>query len=60
MAGPYLAGPGREVVVRAEFEQTRMEQNLIAAPLEHDRAQVVVENDARLAVPSLKGAYVSA
>jgi hypothetical protein len=37
-----------------------MKQNLIAAPLQHHRFQIVVENRARLTIPRLESMHVSA
>src|SRR6202041_585081 len=49
-----------EVVVGAQFEQAGIEKNLAAAPFQHGGLEVVVENRARLAVPELKGMYMTA
>jgi hypothetical protein len=43
------------MVMSAQLEQARMEQNLTAAPFQHGRLQIVVQNRARLAIPGFKG-----
>src|SRR4051794_38506747 len=60
MGGAYLTRLRREMVMSAEFQQTRMKQNLITAPFQHRRLQIVIENHARLTVPGLKSAHVTA
>src|SRR5215831_15661437 len=57
---PYLARTWREVIVRGQFQQPRVEMNLVSAALQHCTAQIVVKNDTRRARPVLKGAHVSA
>jgi hypothetical protein len=60
IAGTHLAGPGLEVVVGTQFEQTRVEEDLAAAPLQHGRLEIVVKNHAWLTVPLLKGVHMTA
>jgi hypothetical protein len=38
----------------AEFQQPRIELNLIPTPLQHGCFEIVIKNDARLAIPCLK------
>ena len=60
IARAHLAGPWREVIVRAQFDQARVEMNLVAASLQHGAIEIVVEDHARLAGPGLKGMHVAA
>jgi hypothetical protein len=60
VSGTYLAGTSCEVVVSAEFHQTRVKVDLIATPFQYGTAEIVIENDARLARPSLKGVDMAA
>src|ERR1035438_1432443 len=60
IAGPHLAGAGYAVVVGAQLQQPRMEVDLVAAPLQHGTAQVVMKNHARLSRPGLKGVDMAA
>ncbi len=59
IASAYLAGARREVIVGAQLHQSRVEVDLIATPLQYGAAQIVVENDPRLARPGLKGMDVA-
>ena len=54
IAGPHLAGPGDEVIMGAQLQQTRMEMDLIAAALQHGTAKIVVKNHARLSPTRLE------
>lgn len=56
----HLTRAGCKVIMRAQLDQAGIEQNLIAAPLQHGCLEIVVENHARLTVPRLKGVNVAA
>jgi hypothetical protein len=60
IAGPHLTGTRCEVIMRAQFQQARIELNLIAAALQHGCFEIVIKNDARLTIPCLKGMHVAA
>lgn len=60
IAGAHLAGLGREVVMGGQFDQTGVEENVAATPLQHGRLEIVVKNHAWLAVPGLKGMHMTA
>ena len=60
IARAHLAGPWREVIVRAEFDQARVKQDLIAATFQHGAFEIVVKNHSRLPGPGLKGMNVAA
>src|SRR6266478_3173447 len=60
IAGPHLAGTGDAVVMGTQLQQTRMEVDLIAAPLQHRTAKIVMKNHARRAHPGLKGVDMAA
>src|SRR3954447_25036500 len=60
IASPHLAWPRREVVMRAQFNEPRVKQNLIAATLQHGTFEVVVEDYSRLTGPFFKRMHVSA
>jgi len=47
IAGPHLAGTGDAVIVGTQLQQTGMEVDLIAAPLQHRTAKIVMKNHAR-------------
>ena len=55
-----LTGARDEVVVGAQLHQPRVEVNLAAAALEHSTAEIVIENHAGLAGPSLKSVDMTA
>src|SRR3954449_11961921 len=59
IAGPHLTGTGCEMIVSAEFQQARIELNQIAAPLQYGCLEIVIENNARLAAPRLKGMHMA-
>jgi hypothetical protein len=48
------------VIVATQLKQPGMEQNLIAAPLQHGALEVVVKNHSRLARPCLKRMHMPA
>src|SRR5689334_1174196 len=54
ICGTDLAGTCDKVIMRAQLQQTGMEVDLIAAPLQHGTAEIVIENDAGLPTPVLK------
>ena len=60
IACAHLARAWREVIVRAKLQQSRMKQNLIAAPFQHGALEVVVKNHTRLAGPGFKRMHVTA
>src|SRR5258708_7553566 len=60
IAGPYLAGTGDAMVMGTQLQQTRMEVDLIAAPLQHRTAKIVMKNHPRRARPGLKGVDMAA
>jgi hypothetical protein len=59
IASPNLAGAGYAVIVSAQFQQTGMEVDLVAAPFQHGTAKIVMKNHTRLARPGLKGVNVA-
>ena len=54
ISGPHLAGAGDAVVVGAQLQQTGMEVDLIAAPLQHRTAKIVMKNHARMSPTRLE------
>ena len=60
ITGPNLAGTSDAVIVSAQFQQTGMKVDLIAAPFQHGTAEIVMKNHTRLARPSLKGVNMAA
>src|ERR1700677_5265137 len=54
------AGSGQEMVVSTEFEKSRMEEDLVAMTLQHNRLHIVIQSDARHAGPGLKRMDMSA
>src|SRR5882762_4947137 len=46
IAGPHLAGTGDAVIVGTQLQQTGMEVDLIAAPLQHRTAKIVMKDHA--------------
>src|SRR5215472_6866220 len=60
IARAHLTRLGSEVVMGAQLDQARVEENVCAAAFQHSRLEVVVENGARLSVPSLEGMHVTA
>jgi hypothetical protein len=60
IARAHLAEPRSEVIVRAQLDELRVKQNLIAAPFEHGAFQVVVKDRARLPGPGCKRVDVAA
>ena len=60
IAGAHLARPWREVIVRAQLDQSGIEtgSDCRGAPARH--FEIVVENHARLAGPVLKGMHMAA
>src|SRR5262249_27222478 len=51
VTGADLTGLRFEMIVRREFDQTRIEENLIATPLQHGAFEVVIQYGARLFAP---------
>ena len=47
ITGPHLTGTSDAVVVGTQLQQTGMEVDLIAAPLQHRTAKIVMKNHAR-------------
>src|SRR5713226_70430 len=60
IARAHLARPWSEVVVRAQLDESRVKQNLIAAAFEHGTFQVVVKDHSRLPGPEFKRVDVAA
>src|ERR1019366_3750065 len=61
VARAHLARASRhKVIVRTEFDQARVEQDLIAATLQHAAFEIVVQDHSRLAGPGLKRVNVAA
>ena len=56
----YLARTWHEVIVSGQFQQPRVEMNLVAAAFQHRAAKIVVQDDSGRAGPVLKGAHVAA
>src|SRR5215203_3848320 len=48
IAGPDLARARDEVIMRAQFQQARVEMDLVGAPLNNGRFEIVIQNYARL------------
>src|SRR5260370_16649061 len=57
IACAYLARPWREGIGRAKIKQSRMKQNLIAAPFQHTALQVVPQNHTPLAAPHFQSTH---
>src|SRR5262245_12145320 len=58
--GTDLAGTCDKVIMRAQFQQTGMKVDLIAAALQHGAAEIVIEDDAGLPTPVLKRVHMAA
>jgi hypothetical protein len=56
----HLARTWHEVIVRRQFQQPRVEMNLIPAALQHGTAQIVVEDDPWRSGPGVKGTHMTA
>src|SRR5690349_4810264 len=57
--GPDLARTRREVIMRAQLDQARMEGDVIATTLQYGAFEVVVKNDARLPVEKCERMHVA-
>ena len=56
----HMAGPGGEVVVSGQFQQSGMKANGIAAALQHYAFKVVVKENSGASTPLRKGPHVAA
>jgi hypothetical protein len=56
---PHLARTWREVVVSREFQQPRVEMNLVPAAFQYGAFEIVVQDNSGRARPILKGAHVT-
>jgi hypothetical protein len=57
---PYLTRTRGEVIVSGQFQQSRVEMNLVAAAFQHRAAKIVVQDDPGNPGPGLKGVHVTA
>ena len=60
VSGAHLARARHAVIVGAQLHQARVEVDLVAAPLQHGTAEIVVENHSAATRPGLKGVHMAA